>query len=204
MPYPDTDFAKVYAANEKPSSNIRQSKAELERWEKRWRDTDEFVPWPPCATTSREFVRIWREAFRPLRDWVNACALCVAAEVQRDYREFRLERGLVKYADQMSLAGELMRLPDVVRRIRENNYRVILDEAQDTDPQQFFVSVGGRALHGGNRRLDGRSSRISRTATRPFLHGRRLPAINLSRPCRPRSLPRAARSARRYGRARRN
>src|SRR5215469_7755972 len=32
-----------------------------------------------------------------------------------------------------------MRLPDVARRIRSNNYRVILDEAQDTDPQQFFV-----------------------------------------------------------------
>jgi ATP-dependent exoDNAse (exonuclease V) beta subunit len=139
MPYPDANFAKVYAANEKPSSNIAKAKAELKRWEERWRDTDEFVPWPPCATTSKQFVPIWRDAFRPLRDWVNACALCVAAEVQRDYREFRLERGLVKYADQVSLAGELMRLPDVVRRIRENNYRVILDEAQDTDPQQFFV-----------------------------------------------------------------
>ena len=138
-PYPETDFAKVYAANEKPSSNIAKAKAELEHWEERWRDTDEFVPWPPCATTSKEFVRIWREAFRPLRDWVNACALFVAAEVQRDYREFRLERGLVKYADQISLAGELMRLPEVVRCIRENSYRVILDEAQDTDPQQFFV-----------------------------------------------------------------
>ena len=138
-PYPDVNFAKVYAANERRLSNIAKAKAELELWEKRWRDTDEFVPWPPCVTTSREFVRIWREEFRPLRDWVNACALCVAAEVQRDYREFRLERGLVKYADQVSLAGELMRLPDVVRRIREKNYRVILDEAQDTDPRQFFV-----------------------------------------------------------------
>jgi ATP-dependent helicase/nuclease subunit A len=138
-PYPDANFAKVYAANEKPSSNIAKAKAELERWEKRWRNTDEFVPWPPCATTSKEFVRFWRDAFRTLRLWVNACALRVAAEVQRDYREFRLEHGLVKYVDQVSLAGELMRFPDVVRRIRENNYRVILDEAQDTDPQQFFV-----------------------------------------------------------------
>jgi ATP-dependent exoDNAse (exonuclease V) beta subunit len=138
-PYPDASFAKVYAASEKPSSNIAKAKAELVRWEKRWRDTDEFVPWPPCVTTSKEFVRIWRDAFRSLRDWVNACALCVAAEVQRDYREFRLEHGLVKYVDQVSLAGELMRLPDVVSRVRENNYRVILDEAQDTDPQQFFL-----------------------------------------------------------------
>ena len=139
MPYPDADFAKAYAANEKPSSNIPKAKAELKIWENRWRDTDEFVPWPACATTSKEFVRIWRDAFRPLRDWVNTCALCVAAEVQRDYREFRLQRGLVKYADQVSLAGGLMQFPEVVRRIRENNYRVILDEAQDTDPQQFFV-----------------------------------------------------------------
>jgi ATP-dependent exoDNAse (exonuclease V) beta subunit len=138
-PYPDANFAKVYAANERTSSNIAKAKAELRRWEERWRDTDEFVPWPLCVTTSKQLVPVWREAFRPLRDWVNACALCVAAEVQRDYREFRLERGLVKYADQISLAGELMRLPNVARRIRENNYRIILDEAQDTDPQQFFV-----------------------------------------------------------------
>ena len=135
----DISFAEVYAANEKPSLYIAKAKTELKRWEKRWRETDEFVAWPPCATTSKQSVGIWREAFRPLRDWVNACALCVAAEVQHDYREFRLERGLVTYADQVALAGELMRLPDVARRIREKNYRVILDEAQDTDPQQFFV-----------------------------------------------------------------
>src|SRR5437879_4533665 len=129
---PDTSFAEVYRASEsRAPDSIASAKAELKRWEKRWRDTDEFVAWPACATTSREFVRIWCEAFRPLRDWVNACALCVAAEVQRDYREFRLERGLVTYADQVALAGELMRLPDVARRIREKTYRAILDEAQD-------------------------------------------------------------------------
>jgi ATP-dependent helicase/nuclease subunit A len=139
VPYPDANFAKVYSANEKASSNIAKAKTELKRWEKRWRETDEFVPWPPCATRSRDFVQIWREAFRPLRDWVNACALCVAAEVQRDYREFRLAHGLVNYADQVSLAGELLRVPEVARRVREKNYRVILDEAQDTDPQQFCV-----------------------------------------------------------------
>src|SRR5437016_8012396 len=136
---PDTSFAAVYAASARASTNIAKAKAELQRWEKRWRETDEFVPWPPCATTSRDFVTIWRDVFRPLRDWVNACALCVAAEVQRDYREFRLEHGLVTYADQVALAGELMRLADVAQRIREKNYRVILDEAQDTDPQQFLV-----------------------------------------------------------------
>ena len=138
---PDTNFADVYAAvpHGNAAGNIQRAQAELKRWEHRWRETDEFVPWMPCATTAREFVRRWRDAFRPLRDWVNKCALCVAAEVQRAYRDFRLELGVVTYADQVALAVDLMRQPDVARRIREKNYQVILDEAQDTGPQQFHV-----------------------------------------------------------------
>src|SRR6202043_2685505 len=101
-----------------------------------------FAPWPPCATTAKDFVQLWREAFQPLREWASACASCIAAEVQRDYRDFRLARGAIAYADQVSLATDLFRIPDVAKRIREKNYRVILDEAQDTDPQQFFVLLG--------------------------------------------------------------
>lgn len=140
-PCPDTTFDEVHAAvaDGVTKKTIPKAKAALKHWEQRWRETDEFVPWPPCASSAKDFVRRWRDAFRPLREWVNAGALCVAAEVQRDYREFRLERGVVTYADQVTLAAELMRQPNVAERIREKNYRVILDEAQDTDPQQFFV-----------------------------------------------------------------
>jgi ATP-dependent helicase/nuclease subunit A len=141
LPCPDTSFAEVFAAvaQGQTTRTIPKAKAELQRWEQRWRETNEFVPWPPCASSAKDFVRRWRDAFRSLRDWVNACALCVVAEVQRDYRDFRLERGVVTYGDQIALAAELMRRPNVAQRIREKNYRVILDEAQDTDPQQFFV-----------------------------------------------------------------
>lgn len=137
---PECDFSKVEAAIETAQAkNIPKAKAQLRDWIERWQKGDEFAPWPPCATTEREFVRRWREAFRPLRDWASACASCVAAEVQRDYRDFRLARGAITYADQVALATELLRIPDVAKRIRQKNYRVILDEAQDTDPQQFFV-----------------------------------------------------------------
>jgi len=140
-PCPDTDFGQVYAAPAKGSSirTIPKDQANLRGWEERWRASDGFAPWPPRSCNAKEFVRLWRDAFRQLREWVNACASCVAAEVQRAYRDFRFERGLVTYADQVALAGALMRQPDVVRRIRERNYRIILDEAQDTTPQQFFV-----------------------------------------------------------------
>jgi ATP-dependent exoDNAse (exonuclease V) beta subunit len=140
-PCPGADFTKVYQIPPKGSSinTIRRDLQNLRRWEERWRQTAEFVPWPPRSCNARDFVRHWREAFQPLRGWVNALAVCVAAEVHRAYREFRFERGMVTYADQVALAGELMRQPNVVRRIRDKDYRVILDEAQDTDPQQFLV-----------------------------------------------------------------
>jgi len=137
---PECDFRKVEAAVESAqATNIPKAKSQLREWLRRWRGTDEFAPWPPCATTARDFTARWREAFRPLREWASACASYVAAEVQREYREFRLARGAITYPDQVALAAELLRLPDVAKRIREKNYRVLLDEAQDTDPYQFFV-----------------------------------------------------------------
>ena len=137
---PECDFSRVEAAIETAQArNIPKAKEQLRDWIKRWRKGDEFAPWPACVTAEKEFVRRWREAFRPLREWASACASCVAAEIQRDYRDFRLARGAMTYADQIALAAELLRIPDVGERIRAKNYRVILDEAQDTDPQQFFV-----------------------------------------------------------------
>jgi len=139
---PECDFSKVEAAFESAQAkNIPKAKAQLRDWLHRWRRTDEFAPWPSCATTAREFTAHWREAFRPLREWAGACASCVAAEVQQDYRQFRLARGAITYADQVALAVELLQQPNLTQRIREKNYRVLLDEAQDTDPQQFLVLV---------------------------------------------------------------
>jgi ATP-dependent exoDNAse (exonuclease V) beta subunit len=136
---PECDFSRVEAAFEDAHTNIAKAKIQLREWVRRWRETDEFAPWPPCATTAREFTACWREAFRPLREWASACASCVASEVQRDFREFRLAHGAITYPDQVAFAAQLLRLPDVAKQIRGKNYRVLLDEAQDTDPQQFFV-----------------------------------------------------------------
>ncbi|MDQ6624908.1 MAG: UvrD-helicase domain-containing protein, partial [Verrucomicrobiota bacterium] len=139
---PTADFSEVYAAAESRSrANISAAKAELRAWEERFRTgEDEYLRWPTCfpgATT--QFGQLWQNAFAPLRRWVNDAARCVAAEVQRDYRDFRLERGVVNYADQIALADELLQHPAAAERIRAENHCVILDEAQDTDPAQFSV-----------------------------------------------------------------
>ena len=138
---PDTNFAEIYSVVVQGSAvrTVPRLQEELRRWGKRRRETKEFVPLPICTSRAKEFSNAWYEAFRPLREWINAHAMCVAAEVQRDYREFRLERGVINYYDQVALAIELMRHPEAGRQIREKGYRVILDEAQDTEPGQFSV-----------------------------------------------------------------
>ena len=139
-PCPTLDFAEVYAQPDKGNDNISKSQAELREWEKRYTGDWEYLRWPVCFTAANaRFTQLWQEKFAPLRKWICDAATCVAAEVQRDYLDFRLERGLVTYGDQIALAKELLQHPIAAQRIREENFRVILDEAQDTEPAQFSV-----------------------------------------------------------------
>ena len=139
-PCPPLDFAEVYSQSDKGNENISKSQAELREWERRFAGDWEYLRWPVCFTaTNARFTQLWQEKFAPLRQWICDAATCVAAEVQRDYLNFRLDHGLVTYGDQIALAEELLQHPEAARRIREENLRVILDEAQDTEPLQFSV-----------------------------------------------------------------
>ena len=139
---PSTDFAEVYAQTDKGkgNDNISKSQAELREWERRFAGDWEYLRWPVYFTAANaRFTQLWQEKFAPLRKWVCDAAICVAAEVQRDYLDFRIDRGVVTYGDQIALAGNLLQHPVAAQRIREENFRVILDEAQDTEPLQFSV-----------------------------------------------------------------
>src|SRR4051812_21275444 len=140
-PCPEIDLAEVYrtALAAKKTVTVGNSIAQLQAWEEGYREGTGFLRWPICSTTAQGIDKLWEQAFIPLRRWVNQTAICVAAEVQRDYRNFRLERGVVTYADQIALADELLQHPEAARRIRQVDPIVILDEAQDTDPAQFSV-----------------------------------------------------------------
>ena len=141
-PCPPLDFAEVYSQSDKGkgNDNIAKSQAELREWERRFAGDWEYLRWPVCFTApNAKFTQLWQEKFAPLRKWICAAATCVAAEVQRDYLNFRLDHGLVTYDDQIALAEELLQHPVAAQRIREESFRVILDEAQDTEPLQFSV-----------------------------------------------------------------
>ncbi|MGI9087739.1 MAG: UvrD-helicase domain-containing protein [Chthoniobacterales bacterium] len=139
--FPEIDLQEIRRAalGARKSETVDNSIAQLNAWENDFRDGSGFLRWPGCSTTAKGIDEIWERAFIPLRRWVNQTAICVAAEVQHDYRNFRLERGVVTYADQIALADELLQHPEAARRLRQLDHLVILDEAQDTDPAQFSV-----------------------------------------------------------------
>ncbi|MEY2545190.1 MAG: CRISPR-associated exonuclease Cas4 [Verrucomicrobiota bacterium] len=120
------------------STRIEAMQVALRDWEARYRSDADFVPLIEC-TTGGKFGELWEETFREFNDWLSCCALSVAAEVQAKYRRFRAERGAVTFDDQIALALELTRVLEVIARIRAKDFIVILDEAQDTDPQQFEI-----------------------------------------------------------------
>ena len=140
-PCPPLNFAEVYQQIDQPGrDNIAKSQAELREWEARYGGDWEYLRWPVCFTaTNARFTQLWQKQFAPLRRWICDAATCVAAEIQHDYLNFRLDHGLVTYGDQIALAEKLLQQPVASQRIREENFRVILDEAQDTEPQQFSV-----------------------------------------------------------------
>jgi ATP-dependent helicase/nuclease subunit A len=140
-PCPDVNLDALLRYRPKGSSvdNITRTQDHLREWDRVRRTAIEFFPLPLRGSEAKDFVALWDEAFGPFRDWLSRAALCVAAEVERDYRAYRLTKGVLTYADQVELALELFRNPDAARRIRSHQYRVILDEAQDTGTAQFGV-----------------------------------------------------------------
>ncbi|MDQ6808140.1 MAG: UvrD-helicase domain-containing protein, partial [Verrucomicrobiota bacterium] len=140
-PCPEIDVSPLlaFAPDGRSSEKIADLQASIREWDDARPTGSGFLPMPRCTSQAKQFVEIWRNTFRPLREWLNCGSLTVAGEVHRAYRDFRLERGSLTYADQIALAHELVLHPDTARRIRARNYRVILDEAQDTDPRQFSV-----------------------------------------------------------------
>ena len=139
--FPPLDFGEVhaFAASGAAKKTIPLIQERLREWERDWAQGEGFLPMPVCSSKAKEFVPLWEAAVGPIREWLRRCSLRIAAEVGHAYREFRLAKGAINYDDQIALASQLLRHPEAARRIRGKNYRVILDEAQDTDPMQFAV-----------------------------------------------------------------
>ena len=138
-PPPQLDFLEIHQFVPKANAQktVQRTRERLREWESQWQKGDGFLSLPKSDSKSVEFLAAWNCAFEPLRAWVRACALRLAAGIEKAYRDFRIQRGVLTFNDQVELAGDLLRNEAAATRIRDRGFRVILDEAQDTDPEQF-------------------------------------------------------------------
>ena len=123
------------------AKNIGLSQQRALAWQEAWLRGTGFLPLFEPAGSARAVVEQSRAWMAPLKNWLAAAAAVLAAELAGRYRAWRFTRGVQTYADQIDAAMAVLRNEELLDRMRGEGWRIILDEAQDTDPQQFAVLV---------------------------------------------------------------
>lgn len=112
---------------------------QLRRWQHEFASGAPFLKLPEFKGGASGFLTEVRTATLPYVRWLNAAAGSLAASIAAAYQNFRLEEGVMTFADQIHWTRRLIEDPAILRRLRERGYIVILDEAQDTDAEMFAI-----------------------------------------------------------------
>lgn len=94
------------------------------------------------SCTTKSFLDLCDNVFGGLNKWRDSVVDYLITEIACCYRAFRITQGKLRYDDLISCAVELLFNETVIREIEGMPYRVLLDEAQDTDEQQFRLLLG--------------------------------------------------------------
>jgi ATP-dependent helicase/nuclease subunit A len=143
-PRPEPSPVLDLAAKGRGADNIRLSQARLRRWveahaREQGRSDPRPCPEPPLAGQGRELVAAWQTVFAPLRAWRAEATRALAGAVAARYAQFRRRNGQFTFDDLVGFARQVVGAPAARDTLRQRGWRVILDEAQDTDPLQFIV-----------------------------------------------------------------
>ncbi|MDX2186081.1 MAG: UvrD-helicase domain-containing protein [Opitutaceae bacterium] len=133
--------AKPARAQKKTIENWNASVEQVKAWRAEFLAGGTYLHFPKPEGSAAAIKEFYQQLFAPLKQWVAEVGGVIAAELSDRFRTYRLERGLQTYADQVDLALRALGDSEVLERIRRDGWRIILDEAQDTDPQQFSVLV---------------------------------------------------------------
>jgi ATP-dependent exoDNAse (exonuclease V) beta subunit len=120
---------------------LERNKEAAKEWLRRFAGEAGVLPIAKPEGEAAGIRELYRRFFAPLKQWLADSGGALAAELSLRYGAWRAERGYQTHADQVETALSVLRDPHLLERIREEGWRVILDEAQDTDAKQFSVLV---------------------------------------------------------------
>lgn len=138
-PTPRLDALLAVLPSGRSADTIRRSQDACRAWQQAVKAGTPYVPLPSRSTKDKNFVETWEHAWSPLADWLKRAGWLIAAQIAEAYRAYRLQRGQLTFDDQIDLALDLVRDPRASAMLRREGYRIVLDEAQDTDPSQFAI-----------------------------------------------------------------
>jgi ATP-dependent exoDNAse (exonuclease V) beta subunit len=115
----------------------------LREWDL-FRKSGDYFPIPDCAEicNSHSLIELYQSELKDFLHWKQNSEKFFTTNIARLYRDFRIAKGQLKYEDLINLSINLFKHPTVIEEIENDPYRVILDEAQDTDTQQFRLLLG--------------------------------------------------------------
>jgi ATP-dependent exoDNAse (exonuclease V) beta subunit len=139
-PPPDLDFsAALDDDGGRSKAKTLEHQTQLRRWLEEFDGGAPFLKLPEFKGGSGSFLAAVDEALLPYARWLNDAAGSLVGAIARAYRDYRLEKGLMTYRDQVFWCRRLLANPAVLKRLRSRGYIVILDEAQDTDADMFAI-----------------------------------------------------------------
>ena len=138
---PVLDFSEALAAESQGRGKIslEANKKQLRAWLEDFNKDGGYLAFPEFTTGGAAFLEAWSEAQRPYEAWVNERVLWLTAWLAVEYRNYRISQGWMSYEDMVVQARALLGHPNVLQRLRARESTVILDEAQDTDPNMFAI-----------------------------------------------------------------
>ena len=139
LPLDSAEQIQAFEPNKRNAENVQLRQKWVSDWLKAARSEQEFHPIPELEKGGKDFVERGKQALGPIRDWIGHAAHAVASCIASKFQRFRIERGVVSFDDHISLAAQLVAHPAAGAAIRSEEFRILLDEAQDTDPLQFRV-----------------------------------------------------------------
>ncbi|MDR1413620.1 MAG: UvrD-helicase domain-containing protein [Puniceicoccales bacterium] len=142
MPIPNIDNILTYKVRNSESRS-KQFLRLLEEWES-FRRKGNYFPMPDCTEIcgSGAFIEFCQAELKDFLQWKQDSANFFLHRIAQEYKNFRINSGKLTYDDLINLAVSLLSEEIVAREIEKSPHRIILDEAQDTDAQQFRLLLG--------------------------------------------------------------
>jgi ATP-dependent exoDNAse (exonuclease V) beta subunit len=136
---PYLDFTSALNIESKRSKDLPKFQEELSSWYKQYISEESYLPIIEFTKGGEAFIQAVKDGFMPFVQWLNERACYLAAHLTLDYAAFRQAEGYLTYDDMIACARQLLESPEILERLRQRGYCVMLDEAQDTDSGMFDI-----------------------------------------------------------------